>query len=171
MADAFATPNNLNRLNSLGVDSGVVKNMAAREDAIASSSNRILGGSDTARTDLAKNTYIPPGASVTGNNAILSALLGASGYAAMSNPVLGVAMGGGAFGLKKLAQVIADSSRNRVGSASAELFARQGPAVKQLLDALEKAKIAPRTAKSIRDSIISQSLVSGQSAAVQNRNR
>jgi hypothetical protein len=161
MADAFATPNNLERFKALGINSDIVRNMAAREDALASSSNRILGGSDTARTDLAKNQYTPPGAPVHGGNSFLAAMLGLSGYTAWAHPLLGATLAGGSFGVKKLAQIIANSNRNRIGSASAELLSRQGPAVKALLEAIESSKIKKRRAP-VNDKALIRALIAGQ---------
>ena len=168
MADAFATPNNISRLDAMGLNSGTVQNMAAREDALASSNNRILGGSDTARTDLAKQKYVQPGQSLGGIPDLAinaGAGTGALVAALMHNPIIAAGIGA-AWGTKKLAQIIVDSRRMATNNSAADLLSRTGSRASAVIDAIDKMNLSPNQKGLLLQRLSSQAALSaGMNAA------
>jgi hypothetical protein len=155
MADAFATENNLARLDAMGLNSSAVKNMAAREDAFASSNNRILGGSDTARTDITKQKFPTVGTPV-GSSLDSAVNVGTFGLSALT---------------KKGLQKIVDSYRFQKNNAAADLVSRQGPAATAVLDAIEKLNISKTAKSDIIKRLARQSAISGGTAQLTNSER
>ena len=141
MADTIATQNNLARLRALGLNADAVANSAAREDALASSANRIMGGSDTARTDLAASRFPMPNASVNNVSKSLMAMGGILGASGLHVPGLLAAATGGA-GL--LGSKLINGSRAANLAQSAKLLGLTGAEAEKLLQSLKNAKPTPR---------------------------
>ena len=155
MADSFTTENNLSRLDALGLDSSKVRNMAAREDTLASSNNRILSGSDTARTDLARQNFPEVGKPV-GSSLDSVVNVGTFGLSAVA---------------KKGLQKVVDAYRFKKNNAAADLYSRQGGAANSLLDAIDKLNLSKKSKAQIFSRIAQQSAISGGAAQLNNSER
>jgi len=172
LSNKFVTDNNIERMEALGVDGGILRRMAKRERLLGNTSNRILNGSDTARGAEASKAYPTPGQGggfSPGTMGTTGGLVsGITGLLAGLDPAMAAmiasTVGGGTAALTKALAAYRNKGLAATAQGSADLLVRQGPAVQKLLDALKAAKKGKSGIGPWNDPALLKALIAGQIA-------